>query len=182
MILIAYGDELAAAAYTAVDYAWANQDNFEIHKGLRAHPLNIPHGFGYKTSVLLHSGFHSAAYRDTNLDVFIEDFQKNKNLDQLAVVATWNKAHSGELRKIEQFGNYLLENKVPACFINHENTMKSSGNFWLWNPAASYAKAWAHKKQLLNAKGYISSYGHTLLANLVLLHLTNQIHNIIIEE
>ena len=43
MTLIAYGDELAAASYAAVEYAWANQDQFEIHKGLRPHPLNIPH-------------------------------------------------------------------------------------------------------------------------------------------
>ena len=182
MTLIAYGDELAAASYTAVEYAWANQDQFEIHKGLRAHPVNIPHGFAYKTAELMHCGYHSAAYRDTNLDVFIQDYEKNKNHSDLIIVATWSKAHVGELKKIEAFGQALVNNNIPVCFINHSHLFKSSGSFWLWDPSKITAKTWATKNQLLNTHNYISSYGHTKLANLVLLHLTNQITNLIIEE
>lgn len=182
MILVAYGDELAAAATAACEFFWAANDPFEIHRGRRPHPYNIPFGFAYKTAKLMHSGLHSAAYKDAIVDEFIHDYQNLKVNDDIAIVATWSKAHSGEVRKIEQFGHAIKEKGIPCCFINTNHQFKSQGDFWLWDTMDNSALRWATQHSYLNSYGYLTSYGHTKLANSVFIHLTKQLPNLIIEQ
>jgi hypothetical protein len=183
MIVFVYGDETAAAANVSVPFSWALEDPYELHKGLRAHPSNIPYGFGYKLSKLLHSGFHSAVLKDATVDNIVDNFllQHSSSLEKI-FVACWGKSQLGEKKKIEQFGDKLLELKVPACFINSNYKIESNHPLWLWDPKINSVDLWAQTNQLLANKGHLTSTGHTLLANKILNHLTTQLSVTIIEE
>ncbi len=183
MIVLLYGDEHAAAAYVAASFIWAKQDHYEIHRGNRAHPLNIPFGYGFKLARLMHSGFHSAVLQNSTVDDIIRNWENQiKSIESPVFVASWAKSHLGERNKIEQFGDRLIAEKIPACFINSNHNFDSDHPLWLWKPNKLSLINWATKNQILNKKGFLDSYGHTLLANLVLKHLTKQLTVTIIEE
>lgn len=183
MIILLYGDEHAAAAHVAVPYTWANQDHFEIHKGNRAHPVNIPFGYGFKLARLMHAGFHSAVLQHSTVDSIIDNFEKHiQTVEYPIFLASWAKAHLGEREKIEKFGDKLIQANIPACFINSNYNFDSNHPLWLWKPNKISLINWATKNNLLNNKGFLDSRGHTLLANLILNHLTKQLTVTIIEE
>lgn len=180
MIVFVYGDELAAAGHCIVDYNWAVEDHFEITKGLRAHPTNIPFGFGHKVAKLLHSGFHSSVLKDQSVTDIVNSFEQTEKYQDRIFLASWNSAHCVQKGLIESFGDWLIDNKIPASFINSESSFESNHPLWIWNTKENNAKKWAKEQNLLNLRGYFNSQAHTLLANLVLNHLTNQLELTII--
>ena len=183
MILIVIGDDVAAGGGIKSKYNWAIDDHYEIHHGNRAHPANIPFAFGFKTAKLMHCGFHSLVSKDATVSNYIDQIEliRNKNND-LIVLASWNKTHIGERKKIEQYADYLETIKIPAAFVNSDYCFESQNPVWIWNTAKQNIKNWAKDNNFLTAYLNLTSQGHSKLANLMLLHLTKFLPNLIIEE
>lgn len=183
MNLIVLGDEFAAGAYVNFQYIWATDDEHERYRGPFPHPQNICFTFGYKLSQLLHIGFHNVVVKDNTVDQIIANTAAVlEKINDAIIVISWHRSHCGELKKIEAFGNELSNKKIVNCFVNSSSQFESSIPNWLWDTKKQSIASWAKNQNLLNPQGYLTSDGHTNLANSMLLHLTNQMPSIIINQ
>ena len=180
MILFLHGDEYAAAGYVSSAYAWADEDHWHRTRGKRAHPDNIPFGFGYRLANLLHIGFHSAVQRDSTVDSIIQDYLAfAASVESHTVVISWSTTHCAELDKIKLFSNLLSTKGIEHLFINSESRLNGDGARWLWNPQTQDIKSWAKSKNFLQNQ-HLNKDGHCILANELMLQLTNQMNNLIL--
>lgn len=181
MILVAYGDAQAAASHTKKPFTWAIEDHWNTTRGNRAHPDNIPMGFGYKLSQLMHVGFHAGMAKDATVDDIWNAYIKLKPTSKLIVVVSWAAEHIVDLDKIEAFSLEMNMNGTPHCFVNGGARFKFNKNkHWLWDPSKQTVADWGRSKGVLGPEGYLTPYGHTLLANDMFMHLTKQLPNLIV--
>lgn len=182
MILTVYGDEWAAASHARKPFSWAIQDHWYITRGYRAHPDNITAGFGYKTAKLMHIGFHSGVTANSTVDNICNDCLALADKNRITVVISWNEEHCKQLSKIESLSAELIERQIDHSFINTGSCFSSSSEAWIWDTSKHNLQKWTETNGLGTDHGYLTPIGHTRLANLVLLHLTRQLDNLILVE
>jgi hypothetical protein len=183
MIVTVYGDELAAGSHARFPFAWASDDNWNHVRRNQAHPDNIPSSFGFKVSRLLHMGFHSGVERDQTLDSIAEDFENREKTTpgENIVLACWGNEQLSNLEQIDRFGADLENRNIPHVFINSKIRFPQIRGRWLWNTQEQDFLSWATTRGLIKGS-HPTSLAHTLLANMILHHLTKQLSPVILVE
>ena len=183
MILTVYGDRFSAAAHVARPYAWAIEDHWNNSRGRRAHPDNIPHGFAYRLSQLLHVGFHAGSLKDSTVEEITDQciHMESQNPDKNMFVIAWGKEHTQDINDINMLGLALEDTGIKHCFINSEDLLTDTKGRWLWDPSKQTIRSWAEQNGYMRGDN-LSLRGHSVLANLCLERLTNQYSNLIVVE
>ena len=180
-MLIVYGDRWAAAGHADKPFDWAIEDRWQISRGLRPHPDNLMHGFGYKLSKLVHIGFHSGVERDKNVADAVTSCANilQKNPKDNIVIASWSPTQLAQTFELEKFIELLDMTDTTYCFVNSENTVPQMRGNWLWNTVQQSLRSWAAYHGHLSGEN-LTKEGHTQLANLLLLRLTKLMKNLIV--
>lgn len=179
MIVLVYGDEVAAGSFVNKPFAWAYQDIFERGHGARPHPKNLPFSFGFKTALSLHAGFMCGAAEKSTFFQIRDSYQEfaSKNKDIIPVIS-WSDENLQFIDEIEAWGAEL----PYAAFINTKKTFKFKSNKWIWNTEQYSTEIWAANNQYLKPNtNYLSLQGHVELSNIVLDHLTRTMNLAILE-
>lgn len=180
MILFLHGDEHAAAAFAHSPFTWASEDHWNQTRGERAHPENIPYGFGYRLALLLHIGFHSAVTRTSTVDSIISDYLRFRTANtRHTVVVSWSAEHCKDIAKISDFSKLLQSEGVEHIFINSSSRLEADSKFWVWNPNSNDLVSWAAAQNLIQ-DGHLTAQAHVRLANLLMFRLTEQMDDLIL--
>lgn len=180
MIVLVYGDEVAAGAFVKKPFAWANQDIFERGLGPRPHPKNLPLSFGFKTALSLHAGFMCGAAEKSTFSQIRDSYTEfaSKNKDLLPIIS-WSEENLRFIDEIEAWGAEL----PLAAFINTKKTFKPKCNKWIWNTEHYSTELWAaNNNYLIKGTNYLSNQGHVELSNIVLDYLTKSMNIAILES
>jgi hypothetical protein len=179
MILLVFGDEVAAGAHLAKSYAWAYEDIYQRALGPRPHPKNFNLSFGYKTALMLHAGLVCGVGENSTFIQIRNSYQEfaSKNKDIVPLIS-WSDENLRFIDEIEAWGAEL----PYAAFINSKKTFKPKCNKWIWNTEHYSTEIWAANNRYLKPNtAYVNLTGHNELANIVLDHLTKQMNLAILE-
>ena len=181
MIVTVYGDRIAAGSNTRLPYTWAIEDQWNHARGIQAHPDNVVASFGFKLARVMHLGFHCGAVKDSTAESIVLDHiaVMDKNPEKNIVVISWGDEHYEDIGRISAFGETLNGFNTPHCFINTSTRHQTLEGRWLWDTEKQDIRSWARSIEEWDGD-HLTSRGHTLLANMLMVRLTTQLDNCIV--
>lgn len=131
MLLYVNGDELSGGACAVNDFVQASDDIRHTVSGIKAHPENVMHSYGYYLSRMLNLGYRcEATVKQDNHEIYssVMNFAKNilpKLNSQYTVIAVgWMP--DPDIDELNSIAKYLTQHKVDYVFFNTKKPLLKS--------------------------------------------------------